>query len=93
MKLSHPGEILRTEIIDGRGLTISKASGLLGISRPSLSNVLSGKASITPHIALRIEIVFGGTAKFWIRLQSAYDLDIAKEIFEKNPPNIQHHLV
>lgn len=90
MKLSHPGEILRMEIIDGRGLTIGKASDLLGITRPTLSNILNGKASITPNVALRIETVFGGAARFWIRLQSSYDLDIAKQIFIKNPPNIQH---
>ena len=90
MKLSHPGEILRMEIIDGRGLTIGKASDLLGITRPTLSNILNGRASITPNVALRIETVFGGAARFWIRLQSSYDLDIAKQIFIKNPPNIQH---
>ena len=90
MKLSHPGEILRAEIIEGRGLTIGKASELLGVTRPTLSNILNGKASITPNIALRVETVFGGAAKFWIRLQSSYDLDIAKQIFIKNPPNIQH---
>lgn len=92
MNLSHPGEILRTEIIDGRGLTISKAAELLGVTRPTLSNILNGKASITPNIALRVAAVFGGTAKFWIRLQSSYDLDIARKIFIKNPPNIQPHL-
>jgi addiction module HigA family antidote len=56
------------EIIGGRGLTISKASELLGIKRPTLSNIMKGKASITPNIALRLETVFGGTARFWVRL-------------------------
>jgi len=90
MELSHPGEILKIEIIEGRGLTIGKASELLGITRPTLSNILNGKASITPNMALRIEIVFGGAARFWLRLQSSYDLDIAKKIFLKNPPKIKH---
>ena len=91
MKLSHPGEILRMELIDGQELTIGKASELLGVTRPTLSNILNGKASITPNIALRIETVFGGSAKFWLRLQSSFDLDVAKDIFKNNPPKIKHY--
>ncbi|MGF7083036.1 HigA family addiction module antitoxin [Mucilaginibacter sp. UYCu711] len=93
MDLSHPGEILKMELIEGRGLTIGKASGLLGITRPTLSNIMNGKASITPNVALRIETVFGGSAKFWVRLQSSFDLDIAKKVFLENPPKIQHYQV
>ena len=84
MEISHPGEILRMEIVEGRSLTIGKASELLGVTRPTLSNILNGKASITPNIALRVEMVFGGAARLWVRLQSTYDLDIAKKIFFKN---------
>ena len=90
MKISHPGEILRIEIVEGRGLTIGKAAELLGVTRPTLSNIMNGKASITSNIALRIETVFGGSAKFWVRLQSSYDLDIAKNMFLKKPPKIKH---
>ena len=91
MKLSHPGEMLKMEIVEGRNLTISKAAELLGVTRPTLSNIINAKASITPNIAIRIETVFGGTAKFWVRLQSAYDLAIAKQFFSKNPPKIKHY--
>jgi addiction module HigA family antidote len=90
MEISHPGEILRMEIVEGRGLTIAKASELLGVTRPTLSNILNGKSSITPNIALRVETVFGGAARLWVRLQSTYDLDIAKKIFLKTPPKIKH---
>jgi len=91
MELSHPGEILKIEIIEGRRLTIGKAAELLGITRPTLSNIVNGKSSITPNIALRIEMVFGGTAKFWIRLQSSFDLEMAKKHFQENPPKIKHY--
>ena len=60
MKLSHPGEILKMEILEGRSLTISKAAKLLDVSRLTLSNIVNGKACITPNVALRIEKVFGG---------------------------------
>ena len=90
MELSHPGEILKMELIEGRGLTIGEASKLLAVTRPTLSNIMNGKASITPNMALRIETVFGGNAKFWVRLQSSFDLDMAKKAFLQNPPAIKH---
>lgn len=91
MKLSHPGEILKIEIIEGRGLTIGKAAELLGVTRPTLSNIVNGKAAITPNIALRLETVFGGTARIWLRLQTSYDLFKAKKVFMENPPKIKHY--
>lgn len=57
MKLTHPGLILKMEIVEGRNLTISKAAQLLGLTRPTLSNIVNGKAAITPNVALRIETV------------------------------------
>jgi addiction module HigA family antidote len=91
MELSHPGEILRMEIVDSRNLTIAKAAELLAVTRPTLSNILNGKAAITPNVALRIETVFGGSARFWVRLQSTFDLSLAKQIFLKNPPKIKQY--
>lgn len=78
MKLAHPGEILKMEIIEGRNLTIGKAAELLDLTRPTLSNIMKGKTGITPNVASRMKIVFGGSAKFWVRLQESYDLDVAK---------------
>ena len=83
--------MLKIEIVEGRNLTIAKAADLLGVTRPTLSNVLNGKAAITPNIALRVETVFGGTARFWVRLQSSYDLSIAKKGFIENPPKITRY--
>lgn len=91
MELTHPGEMLKIEIVEGRNLTIAKAADLLGVTRPTLSNVLNGKAAITPNIALRVETVFGGAARFWVRLQSTYDLSIAEKGFIENPPKITRY--
>lgn len=49
------------------------------------------KAAITPNMVLRVEMVFGGAARFWVRLQSLYDLPIAKKGFMENPPKIKRH--
>lgn len=80
---THPGEILSNQIIKLNNLTIDKAAKLLGITRPTLSNIVNRKSAITPIMALRISKVFGGNASFWIRLQSAYDLREAEEEYEK----------
>jgi addiction module HigA family antidote len=82
MQLVHPGEILKMEIIESRGITISKAAEMLNVTRANLSNILNGKAGITPLMALKIENIFGGSARLWVQLQSTYDLDITKKQFQ-----------
>ena len=77
---THPGEILKEDVILANALTITDASSLLGISRPSLSNVLNRKSPITPQLAIRIAKVFGGTADIWIRLQLSFDMREAEQL-------------
>jgi addiction module HigA family antidote len=77
---THPGEILKEDVIFANALTITDAASLLGISRPLLSSVLNRKTSITPQIATRIAKVFGGTAEIWIRLQLSFDMREAEQL-------------
>ena len=79
---THPGEILREEIIKAHNLTVKEAANLLKITRPTLSNIINGKSAITPNMALRIAKVFGGNASLWVRLQMSYDLRAAEREFE-----------
>ena len=51
----HPGDFIRTEIIQPAGLSVTAAAVVLDVSRPALSNVLNGKADLTGDMALRIE--------------------------------------
>jgi len=81
---THPGEILREEIIKPYNLTVLKASELLKVTRPTLSNILNGKAAVTPNIAIRIAKVFGGNPSLWVRLQSSYELREAEKDFENS---------
>lgn len=78
---THPGEILREEVIKVNNLTVIKAAELLKVTRPTLSNILNCKAAITPNMAIRIAKVFGGDASLWLRLQSTYDLRKAEKEF------------
>ncbi len=86
---THPGEYLKEDILDEYGLTVSKAAGLLDVSRVTLSNIINGRASVTPNLALRITAVFGGSPDFWLRLQLAYDLREAQEQFRNKPPRLR----
>jgi addiction module HigA family antidote len=76
---THPGEILKEEIIEANDLTITEVANMLGVTRPSISNIVNEKAAISPLMALRITKVFGGNAELWVRLQSAYDLREAEK--------------
>ena len=72
---AHPGEILKELMIEPLGLSITDAARHLGVSRKTLSKVLNGRSSVTPEMALRLEMAFGKpNAAHWLRLQNAYDL-------------------
>ena len=70
----HPGDFIRTEIIDPAGLSIAAAAAALRVSRPALSSLLNGKADLFGEMALRIEKAFGIKMDTLMRMQSAYDI-------------------
>src|ERR1700676_3295847 len=70
----HPGDFIRTEIVDPAGLSVTAAAIALGVSRPALSSLLNGKASLSGEMALRIEKAFGVKMDTLMRMQSAYDI-------------------
>lgn len=70
----HPGEFIRTEIIDPAGLSVTAAATALHVSRPALSSLLNGKADLSGDMALRIEKAFGVKMDTLMRMQSAYDI-------------------
>ncbi|MGD0842128.1 MAG: HigA family addiction module antitoxin [Candidatus Acidiferrales bacterium] len=70
----HPGEFIRTEIIEPLGLTVTAAAAVLRVSRPALSSLLNAKADLSGDMALRIEKAFGPKMDTLMRMQSAYDV-------------------
>jgi antitoxin HigA-1 len=70
----HPGDLIKTEIVDALGLSVSRAAEILGVRRATLSDLLHGKASLTPEMALRIEKAFGPDMDHLLRMQLAYDV-------------------
>ena len=70
----HPGELIRTEIIEPLSLSVSAAAEALGVRRATLSDLVNAKASLTPEMALRIEKAFGPKMDHLLRMQLAYDV-------------------
>ncbi len=73
MTPSHPGDFIRAEIVEELGLNVTKAADILGVRRATLSNLLNGKASLSPEMALRIEKAFGVNMDMLLRMQARYD--------------------
>jgi addiction module HigA family antidote len=70
----HPGDFIRTEIIQPVGLSVTAAAAALGVSRPALSSLLNGRADLSGDMALRIEKAFGMKMDTLMRMQSSYDI-------------------
>jgi len=70
----HPGEILSELWLKPLELSVTAAAGKLHISRKTLSEIVNGRASVSPEMAMRFEIAFGKSAESWLAHQSAYDL-------------------
>ena len=70
----HPGDFIRTEIIEPTGLSVTAAAAALHVSRPALSSLLNGRAELSGEMALRIEKAFGVKMDTLMRIQSAYEI-------------------
>jgi addiction module HigA family antidote len=70
----HPGDFIRTEIVESAGLSVTDAAKALRVSRPALSSLLNSKAGLSGEMALRIEKAFGVRMDTLMRMQSAYDI-------------------
>ena len=73
MAPSHPGDFIRTEIIEELGLNVTKSAKILGVRRATLSDLLNAKAALSPEMALRIEKAFGVSMDMLLRMQAWYD--------------------
>lgn len=75
----HPGELIRTEVIEAVGLSVTDAADVLKVRRATLSDLLNAKAALSPDMALRIEKAFGVKMDHLLAMQLAYDVALARE--------------
>ncbi len=71
---THPGEILRADVLPALDMTVSDAARELRISRQTLHRVLSGSMAVSPEMAVRLGKFCGNGSGLWLRMQAAYDL-------------------
>lgn len=71
---SHPGELLREEVLPALRLTVKAAAEKLGVSRQTLHAILSERAAVTPEMAVRLGKFCGNGPGIWLRMQMNCDL-------------------
>jgi addiction module HigA family antidote len=70
---SHPGEILREDVLPALKMPKARLADHLGISRQTLYSILREKRAVTADVAARLGRAFGNSAAFWLNLQSQHD--------------------
>ena len=73
MTPSHPGPFMKRQILGPLGLSITEGAKALGVRRATLSDLVNGKASLTPDMAYRVEKAFDVKMDFLLRMQVFYD--------------------
>jgi addiction module HigA family antidote len=75
----HPGEVLLNEFLKPMGISQNKLARSIGVPPRRINEIVLEKRSISADTALRLAQYFGTSAKFWMGLQSDFDLDITKD--------------
>ena len=71
---THPGALLREDVLPALDLSVKEAAVQLRVSRQNLHRLLAGEIAVTPEMALRLGKFCGNGAGLWLRMQQAYDL-------------------
>ncbi len=71
---THAGEMLLEEFLKPLGMSQVELAHRLGVSYPRINELIKGRRGLTPHMALRLERLFGMEAQVWLNLQLAWDL-------------------
>lgn len=93
----HPGAII-TDVMEDLGIGIRELARALDSAPSTVQRIVSGQASISPEMAVKLAAVIGSTAEMWLRLQLAYSLDKAEKETDIShlttryrPESLDHH--
>lgn len=75
-----PGEILLTEFLEPLGITQYRLAQATGLPQTRISEIVRGKRAITTETALRLSRALGVDDRFWINIQTDYDLEIERDL-------------
>lgn len=78
----HPGEILLEEFLEPMGISQYRLANDISVPPRRINEIVLGKRSITPDTALRLSRYFGLSERFWMNLQTRYDIEVEKDRLE-----------
>ena len=78
MRPIHPGEVLREEFLVPLGMSANALSRALHVPAPRVNDIVRERRGISADTAMRLARYFGGDARSWLNLQTAYDLRVAE---------------
>lgn len=75
----HPGEILLEEFLKPMGISQYRLAKDIGVPARRINEIVHGKRAISPDTALRLSRYFGMSERFWMNLQTRYDIEVEKD--------------
>ena len=79
---THPGAVLRDDVLPALGLSVMEAAAHLKVSRQTLHRILSEKAAVTPEMAVRLGKFCGNGPGLWLRMQQTLDIWKAEQVLK-----------
>jgi len=73
-KPTHPGKLIKEDLLPETGISQSQLANLMGVSRRTISEIIHERRKITPDIAFRLAKVFNSTPEMWLNMQQAVDI-------------------
>ena len=75
----HPGEVLLEEFLEPMGISQYRLAKDISVPPRRINEIVHGKRAVTADTALRLSRYFGTSDRFWLNLQTSYDLDVQRE--------------
>ena len=79
LKSIHPGEVLATDFLEAFGLSQYRLAQDISVPPRRINEIVHGKRAITADTALRLARYFGTRERFWLNLQTRYDLEVERD--------------